>query len=181
MKQVLTKSRLIVAVGVLLLTAWSFMSTNHEVKTQAKANGAEDNNSAEEEQVHISNKCEELFKRNLAMLDQGISTVALRFWSESTEEQKLALWERLATARTIHLNVYAASNILAEPLGNTLQLNTCLQILDLENAEMGDSGLLHIARALETNTCLRSLNIAYNKITSQGIISLGGALMNNST
>jgi hypothetical protein len=63
----------------------------------------------------------------------------------------------------------------------TLQTNTTLTSLDLENNDIGAAGATALATALQTNTTLTSLDLANNNIGAAGATALATALQTNTT
>jgi Ran GTPase-activating protein (RanGAP) involved in mRNA processing and transport len=66
-------------------------------------------------------------------------------------------------------------------LARALETNTTLKKLNLQSAEVGDTGLHSFACALEKNTTLRKLKISNGSIGYSGCKRIAQALVNNST
>jgi predicted RNase H-like nuclease (RuvC/YqgF family) len=64
-------------------------------------------------------------------------------------------------------------------LAKAISINTSLEELNLEGAEMGDEGVKHLATALNTNDSLEVLILRGNNINDDGAISIATSLLFN--
>jgi hypothetical protein len=69
----------------------------------------------------------------------------------------------------------------AVAISEALKTNSTLQVIDLEENEIGDKGATAFAKALKTNTSLQEINLNDNRIGDEGAIAISEALKTNST
>ena len=64
-------------------------------------------------------------------------------------------------------------------VGQALQINVTLHMLDISHNKISDDGAIVISECLKYNCTLQELNISYNRLSNIGIIHIGEALQMN--
>ena len=79
------------------------------------------------------------------------------------------------------LYIKKITNVGAKKIGEAIQVNTALQILDIDSNRISDDGAAAISDGLKSNNSLQELNMSNNEITSEGAKKIGKAIKVNTT
>eukprot|EP00511_Aplanochytrium_stocchinoi_P006423 CAMPEP_0204825942 /NCGR_PEP_ID=MMETSP1346-20131115/3726_1 /ASSEMBLY_ACC=CAM_ASM_000771 /TAXON_ID=215587 /ORGANISM="Aplanochytrium stocchinoi, Strain GSBS06" /LENGTH=640 /DNA_ID=CAMNT_0051953747 /DNA_START=138 /DNA_END=2060 /DNA_ORIENTATION=+ len=93
------------------------------------------------------------------------------------------LGKRLRDNKNVEKLYMAENNItgklFSESFTELLRCNDTLQLIDLDNNDLRNTGLVAIAGGIETNRTLKHLTLSGNNISDRGVIFFADALMGN--